>query len=244
MRALSASQLLDVWECGFGRPAAEQALALLAAACPEVSLEDLSRLSVGRRNARLLALREWTFGSRLEALIACPACAEQLELDLQTADLCGGEAEMEGTGSLSLETAGYSFRFRLPDSTDLVGADAMDPGTLRNHLLARCLLSIRRGSEEISLAQLPEAAIHAVAEKMAQADPQADITFLVACPACGHAWQAIFDIVTFFGCEITAWSHRILNEVNLLASAFGWSEADILAMSPWRRQCYLEIIGT
>jgi hypothetical protein len=31
--------------------------------------------------------------------------------------------------------------------------------------------------------------------------------------------------------------------VHLLASAYGWSEGDILSMSPVRRQFYLEISG-
>ena len=79
---------------------------------------------------------------------------------------------------------------------------------------------------------------------MARADPQADVTFSITCPACGHAWQAIFDIVSFFWREVNAWSYRLLYEVHLLASAYGWREADILAMSPWRRQCYLEMTGT
>lgn len=244
MRALSASQLLDVWERGFARPPVEQALALLAAACPEQSLEALSRLSIGRRNARLLTLREWTFGSHLEALVTCPGCAERLELDLRTTDLIVDAPEDQETEPLSLETDGYTIRFRLPDSTDLVDIGGMDTGTLRNHILSRCLLSNRRGCEEVSLAKLPEDAARAVAENMAQADPHADITFAVTCPACGHTWQAIFDIVTFFWREITAWSHRILQEVHLLASAYGWSEADILALSPWRRRCYLEMTGS
>ena len=244
MRPLSAFELLKVWEEGQGGPSYRQAFLLLAAACPEQSPEALSRLSIGRRNARLLSLRERTFGSRLEALVTCPGCAERLELDLRTTELLVNAPEDEETAPLSVETDGYTIRFRLPDSTDLVDVGGMDTNTLRDHILSRCLLSIRRGCEEVSLAQLPEDAAGAVAEKMAQADPDADITFAVTCPACGHTWQAMFDIVTFFWCEITAWSHRILQEVHLLASAYGWSEADILALSPWRRRCYLEMTGS
>jgi hypothetical protein len=33
-----------------------------------------------------------------------------------------------------------------------------------------------------------------------------------------------------------------LREVHVLASANGWSEAEILALSPQRRQRYLEIV--
>ena len=61
------------------------------------------------------------------------------------------------------------------------------------------------------------------------------------CPECGHRWHATFDIVSFFWSEIDAWAYRTLHQVHRLASAYGWREADILAMSPWRRQFYLSL---
>ena len=243
MPALSASQLLEAWEQGFGRAPAEQALVLLAAACPDLLQDQLARLSIGQRDTRLLTLHEWTFGPRLQGLAICPKCAESLELDLRTSDLrVGGEPAGE-SGPLSLEVDGYLVQFRLPNSTDLA-ASAQDANALRRHILERCLLSARRGRKNVAIARLHEPVVAAVIEKMAQADPQADITFSITCPACGHAWLAIFDIVSFFWGEVTAWSYRILQEVHQLASAYGWREADILAMSPWRRQCYLEMTGT
>jgi hypothetical protein len=78
---------------------------------------------------------------------------------------------------------------------------------------------------------------------MAEADPQANVQLAITCPVCSKHWQAGFDIVSFFWNEIDAWAHRLLQEVHTLASAYGWREADILAMSPWRRQCYLAMIG-
>jgi hypothetical protein len=78
---------------------------------------------------------------------------------------------------------------------------------------------------------------------MVQADPQADVQLALTCPACGHQWEATFDIASFFWSEIDSWAHRILREVHTLASAYGWREADILAMSPQRRQLYLEMVS-
>ena len=65
----------------------------------------------------------------------------------------------------------------------------------------------------------------------------------LSCPSCRHQWQATFDIVSFFWSEINAWAHRSLQEVHTLALAYGWREADILAMSPWRRQFYLKMVS-
>ena len=55
-------------------------------------------------------------------------------------------------------------------------------------------------------------------------------------------WRAVFDIVTFFWSEIEAWACRILREVHILASAYGWCERDILALTSARRQFYLEMV--
>jgi hypothetical protein len=48
--------------------------------------------------------------------------------------------------------------------------------------------------------------------------------------------------VAFFWKEINHWANRILREVHLLASTYGWSEADILALTPTRRQWYLALV--
>ncbi|MGH2368092.1 MAG: phage baseplate protein, partial [Chloroflexota bacterium] len=69
------------------RPPLGQAMAILAAACPEMATAELAALSVGERDARLLALREGTFGPRLDGLAECPRCREPLEFTLHTPDL-------------------------------------------------------------------------------------------------------------------------------------------------------------
>jgi hypothetical protein len=52
----------------------------------------------------------------------------------------------------------------------------------------------------------------------------------------------IFDIASFFWTEIAAEAKRLLGEVHILASAYGWREADILSLNPLRRRFYLEAI--
>jgi hypothetical protein len=63
------------------------------------------------------------------------------------------------------------------------------------------------------------------------------------CPGCNYQWQSLFDITAFFWQEIAAFVKRLLREVHTLAKAYGWREADILAMSHQRRQFYLEMVG-
>jgi hypothetical protein len=242
MRALTVPELLNAWEQGLGQPLAERALKLLVAACPETPREALARLSIGQRNARLLRLREWTFGPQLVGLVTCPDCGERLELTFQTDDLrVAPEADPEETFMLTVD--GDEVQFRLPDSLDLAVIEPhQDLALTRQLILERCLLKVQHGGEEKPLEHLSTHAVEAIVQHMAKADPQADVQLAVSCVRCSHKWQAAFDIVLFFWAEIHAWANRILDELHLLASAYGWGEKDILAMSPRRRQFYLDRI--
>ena len=248
MRPPSASELLAVWEQGLAQPPAQRALALLAAACPDATPGALAELSIGQRDARLLALREWLFGPHVASLASCPGCGERLELGFDVADIrtpspAQGEGG-EGVTPLSLTVDGYEVRFRLPNSLDLLALAGQEEGAAaRRLLLDRCVLTARRDGEEMPPDQLPDDVIRAVAERMDRADPVAEVRLDLSCPACGHRWLATFDIVSFIWSEIDAWACRTMNEVHVLASAYGWREADVLATSPWRRRLYLQMVG-
>jgi hypothetical protein len=247
MRALSASELLGAWEWGRVQPPIQQALTLLSLACPGASLDTLARLSIGQRDARLLALREWAFGPELVSLATCPGCGERLELSFSVSDVqplspCQREDEAED-GSLMLSAGEYEVRFRLPNSMDLAAlGEQQDVTAGRQMLLGRCLSEVEHNGEQIPAEDLPGDIVDAVVDRMAQADPQSDVQLALSCPVCGQEWQATFDIVSFFWTEIAAWARRMLHQVHMLASAYGWREADILAMNPGRRQSYLEMV--
>jgi len=244
MHMLTASELLSVWERGRSQPSHRQALLLLAAAYPETKPEELAGLSIGQRDAQLLTLRERLFGPSLASMAGCPACSEKLELNFDIADV-RVEAGEEPKDQLKLKISGYEVLFRLPDSNDLaVLATGADRESGRGTLLKRCLMEIRLNGEKQQVEELPAEIVAAISENMALADPQAVVNLGLDCPACGHNWLAIFDIVSFLWSEVENWAQRILSDVHILARSYGWREADILAMSALRRQCYLEMLGS
>ncbi|HLF26600.1 MAG TPA: phage baseplate protein [Anaerolineae bacterium] len=242
MDTLSPSNLLSIWERGLAQPPVERALTMLAAALPEVPPDTLAQLTIGQRNAYLLALREQMLGSRLTGVVVCPHCGEQLELDLSMADLrptsAGEPAEI-----FTADTDRYHVQFRLPNSLDLVAIrNSATVEAARQRLLSRLALRIERDGEEISLEHLPENVVATLAERLSQADPQADTRLALDCPACRHEWLAALDIAAFLWSELHAWASRILRDVHLLAATYGWREADILALSTARREFYLEMV--
>lgn len=242
MHPLNALDMLDVWEAGYCCSGPERALLLLERAFPDEPREALAALPIGRRDRRLLALREWMFGPRLAGLAACPACGERLELSFTADDLrVGGQGKPKGEHSF--RRAGYSIRFRLPNSLDLAelaGDENEEVSALRRRLLSRCLLAVRRKGKYEAAEELPAEVADALVKRMGQADPQADMRTSLNCRSCSHQWQTVFDIASFLWSEIDSWALRTLHEVHQLASAYGWSEAEVLSLSPWRRQFYLK----
>jgi hypothetical protein len=227
MRALSARELLSVWESGSTQIPLQRALTMLAAACPEDSSDTLALLTIGQRDARLLALREMTFGSEIRAVTDCPHCGEKIELSFNSLDI-RPPTRNEPPTELTVKSDGREMRFRLPTSADLLAANSPE------ELLGRCLLSGRDHLTKDFLA--------AAGEKMSNADPMADIHLALSCPDCERNWEAPFDIVAFLWREISAAARRLLREVHTLAAAYGWTETEILALSPARRRVYLEMV--
>ena len=240
MRALSSEELLGVWERATRQSSVEQSLALLQAACPETPAPELLNWTIGARDAALLTLREWTFGSRLNALAPCSECGQRLELAFEIDDI--RVSETASAEVLTVRVGDYALKLRVPTIGDLLALQATATEMARQFLLERCTLEARRAGEEVAGEEWPQAVQAAAVAAMARSDPQADVQLALSCPHCGHEWQANFDIGAYFWDEINAWAIRLLREVHVLAGAYGWRESDILALSPLRRQFYLEML--
>ena len=240
MLALNATSLLTAWEQGVSQHPLQRAVKLLALAWPQKTIEEWARVSIGERDRQLLQLRDELFGSKFEAVATCPNCGERLELAFGKQDLLA-----QGTAGNSewqrLECDGVEVNYRLPTSADLLEVTS-NPSQARELLLERCL-DARADGVAVAASALPSAAVKLLAEKLAEADPQAEVQIVLDCPACSHQWTTVFDILSYLWGEIEDWAQRLLNDVHGLASAYGWSERDILSMSATRRRLYLELAG-
>jgi hypothetical protein len=242
MHALPAPELIRVWELGQGQDSTGKALILLLAACPEKTPEELAALSIGRRDAYLLQLREQNFSETLNAFAECPKCAAALEYSLNTTDLRGWAADSV-EGPLLLEVDELALRLRLPDSTDLAAAArCRSVEEARREVAQRCVLEARRNAAEIDV-ELPDAVIARISQCLAESDPGSDLLIGLNCAVCGQIWQVVFDIASYLWAEISAQAKRLLGQVHILARAYGWRESDILAMSAVRRRFYVETVS-
>jgi len=241
----TSDRLIAAWEAALDAPPYRKAQALLAAAADSPAGESVAgeQAGIGERNRRLLELRAQQFGPELTAVTDCPACGERLEMAIRVTDLWAPYAE-DPLVPRTATAGGVQIRYRLPTVADLAAVEGVDRPA--RALIERCVLGLAGDLPGAALQALPEveqrAVFEAVSEAMAEADPQADIQLSLVCAACGEAWAAPFDPVAYLWAEVDTWVRRVLREVHVLARAYGWSEAAILAMTEQRRKLYLEMV--
>jgi hypothetical protein len=233
MRTASEHDLLDLWERGQSRHPIDRALLLSAWARPEIAPEELARLPLGVVNAGLLRMRRALFGPQIDATVACEQCGEVLAIRLDIAQLLEAASDAAQCGEVESD----GFRFRLPDSRDLAAISVEQTvEAAADHLLERCCLA--RPAKAVALSDIRE-----TAERLLEAtDPLADLRLGVVCEACGHDWPASLHPPTLLWDDIRAFAHGLLGQVHALARAYGWTEADVLALTPQRRALYLRLV--
>lgn len=237
VQGLSAAAMLEVWEQGAGRHPLDQALLLLRYACPEKPFEAMCEWTIGQRDAYLLALRRQTIGDGIEGYAECPACRNGLEFQLSCEALLSSACTPDGTWK-TVEQNGQAWELRGPNSRDLALAiSAADPEQARRVILSRCVRRGAEGAEEVCTG----ADETALAGRLSELDPLAEVLIDLRCEQCGEQWQMLFDIVTFFWNELHTRSRRLLQEVDLLASTYGWTEREVLQLSEQRRGLYVEM---
>ncbi|MGE5138287.1 MAG: hypothetical protein ACM3JD_02390 [Rudaea sp.] len=242
-RALNDRAILEIWDRGDGQTPAERALTILSAA-GDGRERDAEKLTAGARDAELVRLYAQTFGERVTALARCTNCGELLDLSFDLSTLQAGCGDTQREWRVSSRSApAYDIRFRLPSSTDLAHASrAASAAEARADLLERCVISAEREGAPVQPRDLPEDVVAVLGQAMAEHDPQSDLLLGTTCPACRAEQDVTFDIVQFMWSEIAARARQVLVNVHSLALAYGWSEADILALPRARRAVYLGLL--
>jgi hypothetical protein len=91
---------------------------------------------------------------------------------------------------------------------------------------------------------LSPAEVEALGRRLAALDAGAELVLALACGACGASSRQALDVPSFVAAELDLLARRLLRQVHLLARAYAWPEADVLALSAGRRRAYLEMLAS
>jgi uncharacterized protein (UPF0212 family) len=225
----SDQELLSTWAAGSATGRVRRPLALLEHALG-TDAAALGQWPLGRRDAALIDVLIDAFGGAVEATADCAACGEEMEVAFAAgairAEYASGEPVDAGEGLVvrALTT---------DDVAEAVRA-GRDESAVARVLAARCA-----GVD----GQVDEAALDAIGAALEGLDPQADVRIAIACPDCGHEGEAGFDVAAYVWRLVEARARELIAEVDALARAYGWREADVLALPRERRELYLEMVG-
>jgi len=233
MRTLSQADMLSLWEHGLSQDSLQRTFTMLRLA----GSEQPEQLAVGESERHLLELRHALFGPEISAVAHCPECNAALELNFTVADVMAEPGP--SSEQVAFRIGEYEVSVRVLKLQDLKDARDAKPGDIQRFLLERCVVGVNRGGKEVGA--LPEELVPALSQRMSEADPQAETRLALHCAECRHLWSDDFEIEPFIWAELQAWASRTFLEVHQLAVAYGWSEQQVLSLSPIRRNIYLNL---
>ncbi|MEO3891429.1 hypothetical protein [Nonomuraea sp. B5E05] len=224
------ARLLEAWEHAAPAPPVTRGPVLLHSVGLLPDLGTALEMPVGLVAALAARLYADAFGGVADVMMTC-VCGELLEAALPLepiTELPAGECA---------EACGGTLRVRPPSARDLLVAAQADDALAT--LLTRCVRDAAGGP--ISPAQLTAEqlrAVDAVAEELAGA---AAVMLRARCPACENIVAVSLDVAELLWERVAARAPALLTEVATLAAAFGWAEAEILALPAGRRRAYLAL---
>jgi hypothetical protein len=236
----SVPDLLAGWELGLSASDSGRTVLLHSLARPGETTGRLLAMPVGERDADLLDLRRRLFGDAVALRAACERCGADLEFAF---DLGAVPAAATTDAQRRVTSGEWSVLVRQPTGGDLLAVAGTAPQAARRALLDACVLEATHRGRRSSAGRLPASVRRLVGEACAAVDPRADITLSIACAVCDRETKAVLDIGAVLWTELDVWARGLLLDVHLLACAYGWTEADVFALSPVRRRYYLELAG-
>lgn len=245
MRNFSERRLLELWEGSERKSPLYFSLLIICEFYPELSFEKVLQLPIGVRDILIFKIRKELLGDEMTGYTSCPQCGEKVEWKMKYLDF-GFPFEPGIPDKIyhSFQKGRYRITYRLPNSSDsfemLKNRNNSDN---YNYLISECIQEVILNKKAVQNAELPNDILEKVFEQMELKDEFANIRISVVCPACKNQWESIFDVVDYFWMEVNSLTNRILSEIGILAYSFGWSEKEILDLTPERRRTYIEMLN-
>ena len=229
--------LLELWERGLGREGSLRADALL-----RDDAEATAR-TLGQRTRALLQLHTTLFDAHVELVSHCRSCDALAQFNVDCEALLRQLPASDDAPVHRLELDDCAIEFRLPTGADVAAASHQPtPDAFARHVLDQCVLSCTRSGTPLLLDEVPPAVIDAVSQRMETLDPGAIVSFAVECPECATHWDAPLDVSQLVWQQVRTSAERLFLDVDALARAYGWTEREVLSLSPARRAAYLQIV--
>ncbi len=184
---------------------------------------DHAGLTVSQIDRALAGIYDTLYGSRAECRVACEACGETYEFTLDLPQIIAEQdADRPGPpdadGAWTMEGVA---RVRAPKPADLVD----DPDTLATRL------TVEGGASAETVGAFLETAA-----------PVLTLDLAACCPQCATSAQVRFDLASYLTRRLDSERPFLVREAHLIASRYGWSHGEIMALTRDDRRAYAGLI--
>ncbi|WP_028066867.1 hypothetical protein [Solirubrobacter soli] len=236
---LSAAQLLDLVDAAESADAAARGRLMLAAAVGDA--RPLDELTLGQRDAWVLALRCGTYGDVLVSRVKCPDCGLTLSVAIPRGHLGVPALDESPPVAVRVVDGAWAVEARAVDGFALAAAArCRDVASARAALISACVTHASYAGDPVDPLDVPDTVVAAVGEALLAADPGCELRVPLACAGCSLEWSPVLDIVHYLWRELATSSSHLLDEIHHLAKGYGWTEDHVLTLSSRRRRQYVE----
>lgn len=212
--------------------------AILAAALAPLgevpaTIDDVRALAVGDRQflmQQLVALLDTETGWMTAD---CQHCGEPFDFPMRFGDL---PCKPAGEGFPFASVDGATYRAPTGADQEVLAEASGDGSAARRSLIALCLVD---GTTSVEVEHLSEADLDRIDAALEAVSPEAVTETSLDCPSCGRKCLVDLGIDTM----PLPRPDKLYQEVHRIASAYHWSEREILALPRSRRQRYLALIA-
>ena len=200
-----------------------------------VSADEAGQLTPWERDCVLAALYTRLYGPRIDTSITCQRCEALFDLDFMLHDLMDGLAPQESLLNVDDHTfvLRHDIRFRLPTGNDECAVFGLPPEQAEAGLLERSVVGCA-GLDADTSAQVQNA-MHAMA-------PVVNVDLDAKCPECAHQQSVQFDLQRYLLAALMNDRAQLVQEIHLLASAYGWSLTEILNLTRSQRRAFVALV--
>ncbi len=214
----------------------------------DVEVNDLATLPLYDLDVLLLRLRQSLLGNRIETDAACQAsgCGARMDISFgieeylahhrplatpwRTRRWLAAPADEAGWFRLTRRSdGGVSGLFRLPTARDLL--ETRQRGGAVTELTQLCIRPVGPGAREL---RFIESALETIAPSLAS-------DLHGTCPECSAPIIVAYEPRRYCIAELRQRARFVLEDVDLIAQRYHWSESEILAMPNSRRVAYAEL---
>lgn len=192
-----------------------------------------TELAVGDLDVLIIARRRDLLGDEVTAETDCPECGATVDVRFSLAAYADHHSPTRVRTARAIDSGWWRLseaEFRLPTVGDVLSLTAS--GATEEDLFARCV----RGA-------LTARSHRAITSAMSRLGPTLRATVGGVCPDCLASLTFDVDARELCMGDLRTLASRVFPDVHLLATSYGWSQDEILALPTSRRRAYAELIS-